>query len=134
MKQIFFQVIFTMVLLWYSILFLRGYWHEENKGKFCFFRRHSIVIDPDLLFGNLDVNKGVVLSADILAFWICVTMSFCVVFDGVLAFFINGFPDKTVFFVFIGLLLVWFFRFIFILIFKNKPTEKIPKFWPYKRL
>jgi hypothetical protein len=125
--------IFVVVLLFMARCFLSGIWHEEGKEKFNFLRRWSIVIDPDLIFGG-GLNPKLVLAADIIAFWICVWDAAVVLSLGLISHFLwsNAVYPMGAFFV-LGVVGCWLTRFVFILVYKNRPIEEIPLPRPCKR-
>jgi len=128
--QFYLQLTFTVIFIWYGILFLRGYWHEEYKEKFSIFRRYSTSIDPDKMFVT-SIDTDVILSADLLAFWICVSLGILILINCLAIRYLGMNLDFTVFFSFVGLIIVWIVRFVFIYFYRNK--RNVPKFWPGKR-
>jgi hypothetical protein len=106
------------------LVFLNGYFHEARNTRF------KRIVDPDHIIFPGGLNATVVLAADRLAFWICAFMAGCTVLNGALAYYSTRISNISGLFVFVGLVGGWVARFIFIVLYKNKPEHAVPKLWP----
>jgi hypothetical protein len=114
-----------------AFMFLEGFFHGEANTKF------RMIIDLDKIFFPKLQNKKLIAAADRLAFLICLLTSFLILTLGAISIsglrFIEELINLSVALIFIAIVSGWITRYIFIYIYKDKPTDKIPRIWPFKK-
>ena len=119
------NIILSFALMLVGLMFIEGIWH--GKGKTI-----KSYIDIDNLFFPKLEDKRILKSGDQLAFLICLIMSLCTLFNGLLFLFFSDIPNVSAVFVFI-VVLTWPIRIIFIYVNKNKKYEELSRIWPFSK-
>ena len=115
---------FTFILVLLGLMFLEGIWHKKGKLLKSF-------LDIDNLFFPRLRDRRVLKSGDRLAFLICILMAVLTFLNGVFSSAFAWMPNVSAVFLFIAIVLTWPIRIIFILVYRSRDYEEIPKFWPF---
>jgi len=115
-----------------GVMFLNGYYHDNPNSRW----RKGI--DPDkIFFPKLD-NKRLITAADQLAFLICVGTAVLIAVLGILTstglLYVNAKEpvSLSVVLLFLAAVASWVMRYVFIILYKDKPGIQIPRIWPFR--
>ena len=120
------NIFFSFILFLIGLMFLEGIWHK--KGKLI-----KIYFDIDNFFFPEIKDKRILKSGDQLAFLICIVMAVCTLLNGMLFLISQAIPNVSAIFIFVGIVLPWPIRIIFINFYKKKEYQEIPRIWPFPK-
>ncbi len=120
------NTLLSFALLLIGLMFIEGIWHK--KGVLI----KSLVNIDNFFFPELQ-DKRILILGDQLAFIVCIGMALFTFVNGIFCLFNPSFPNISGIFVFIGVLLSWPIRVIFIFVNRNKDFDKVSSIWPLKK-
>jgi len=108
-------------------MFIEGTFKGEGRAIKLFYN-----VD-NLLFANIK-NKKILKIGDQISFMICLTMSLLTLLNGVMSIYIPNTPNISAIFIFIGIILSWPIRILFIHIYKSRADSNLPRIWPFSKI
>jgi hypothetical protein len=121
------NALFSFALLCVGLMFLEGTFKGEGRAIKLFYN-----VD-NLLFVSIK-NKKLLKIGDQISFMICLTMSLLTLLNGVMSIYIPNTPNISAIFIFIGIILSWPIRILFIHIYKNRANSNLPRIWPFSKI
>ena len=125
-KSFVINCIFSFILLLIGLMFLEGIW--KKKGKII-----KTGVDLDNLFFPDLKDKRLLKSGNQLAFLICLLMSLLTLINGILFLFSDDVPNISAIFIFVGVVLSWPIRMIYIYTNRHSNYDDVSRIWPFRK-
>jgi len=126
-KSFFLNLIIAFIIFLIGLIFLQGIW--QKKGKII-----KTFLNIDYLFFPDLKDRRILQTANQLAFMVCLLMALLTLLNGLLFLFSQSIPNVSAIFLFIAVILSWPIRIVFILIYKERDFNEVPRIWPFPKL